>query len=297
MQKILVPTDFSQCAEKASSVALELACKSHAEIHFLHIASVPTDWTTLVDSSKIYPEVTKMINNCHYKLDDLVSAAESKNISAQKYLVYNQNYQGILQHIEKNQVDLVVMGSQGATGLKEFLLGSNTQKVVRMSQVPVLVIKEDLPDDFQVKNIVFASDFREEVMDQFKVFVDMARVLDAKLLLLFVNTPANFTDTLTTKIRMGNYALHAPGIVEDTYVFNYYNFQEGLEKFCVEKEIDMISMITHGGTSGLHLFNNSLTERIVNHVDIPLLTMHFSSFRENPLPPGRRGKPQTPNSN
>ncbi len=71
--------------------------------------------------------------------------------------------------------------------------------------------------------------------------------------------------------------MHAPGVVDSTYVFNFYNFQEGLEKFCIEKKIDMISMITHGGASGLHLFNNSLTERIVNHVDIPLLTMHSSA--------------------
>jgi hypothetical protein len=206
----------------------------------------------------------------------LVSRAESKHVSARKYLVYNLNYQGILQHIKKHKIDMVVMGSQGASGLKEFLLGSNTQKVVRMSPVPVLVIKENLSEDFQVRKMVFASDFREEVMDQFKIFVEIARVWEAKLLLLFVNTPSNFTDTLTTKIRMGNYAMHAPDVVEDTYVFNFYNFQEGLEKFCAENEIDIISLITHGGSSGLHLFHNSLTERIVNHVDIPVLTMHFS---------------------
>ena len=281
MKKILVPTDFSQCSERASMVALGLAKKTLAEIHFLHIVSVPTDWTTLEESSEMYPDVTKKVRNCQHKLDDLVSRAELENVSARKYLVYNQNYQGILRHIKNNDIDIVAMGSQGASGLKEFLLGSNTQKIVRISPVPVLVIKEDLPDNFQVKKIVFASDFREEVMDQFKVFVEFARDWEAKLVLLFVNTPSNFTDTLTTKIRMGNYAMHAPGVVEDTFVFNYYNFQEGLEKFCTENEIDVISMITHGGTTGLHLFNNSLTERIVNHVDTPLLTMHFSSTGAN----------------
>ncbi len=282
MKKILVPTDFSQCAERASSVALSLARKTQAEVHFLHIASVPTAWTTMVNSSDMYPDITKMVKHCQDKLDQLDSQAESENISARKFLVYNQNYRGILQHIENNNIDLVVMGSQGASGIKEFLIGSNTQKVVRLSPVPVLVIKDNLPEDFQVKNIVFASDFREEVMDQFKFFVEFARVLEAKLLLLFVNTPSNFTDTLTTKIRMGNYAMHAPGVVDDTYVFNYYNFQEGLEKFCAENEIDIISMITHGGSSGVHLFNNSLTESMVNHVDIPLLTIHFSSAGANP---------------
>ena len=138
MKKILVPTDFSQCAERASSVALALARKTQAEVHFLHIASVPTDWTTLVNSSDMYPDVTKMVKHCQVKLNQLDSQADSENISARKFLVYNQNYRGILQHIKNNNIDLVVMGSQGASGIKEF----------------------------QVKNIVFASDFREEVMDQ-----------------------------------------------------------------------------------------------------------------------------------
>lgn len=161
----------------------------------------------------MFPDVTKMVKNCQHKLDDLLSQAESQNVPSQKYLVYNQNYQGIIQHIRKKSIDMVVMGSQGASGLKEFLLGSNTQKVVRMSPAPVLVIKENLPKDFQVKKMVFASDFREEVMDQFKVFVEIARVLEAKLSLLFVNTPSNFTDTLITKIRMGNY-VHLVGLLK-----------------------------------------------------------------------------------
>ena len=135
-----------------------------------------------------------MVKNCQHKLDDLLSQAESQNVPSQKYLVYNLNYREILQHIMNHNIDMVVMRSQGASGLKEFLLGSKAQRVVRMSAAPVLVIKENLSEDFQVKKIVFVSDFREEVMDQFKAFVEIAWVLEAKLLLLFVNTPSNFTE-------------------------------------------------------------------------------------------------------
>jgi hypothetical protein len=141
-----------------------------------------------------------------------------------------------------------------------------------MSPVPVLVIK----DDFKLDHMAFVSDFTDEVMDQFKQYVTFVRSFNAKLSLLFINTPENFTDTLTIKIKMGNYAMHAPGDIQNTYIFNHYNFLGGLKAFCREYQVDALGMITHGSTSGMHLFSKSLTERVVNHIDLPVLTMHFN---------------------
>ena len=273
MNKILVPTDFSACANKAFQVAKWLAQKSPNEIHLLHIESTPQDWAQL----DRYPEVSKRVAAANRNLDQWVDEVSSKDVAGKKFLVYNKNYHAIIEHVKEHDIDIVVMGSRGSSGLKEFVVGSNTQKVVRLSPVPVLVVKEDLPEDYSIQNIAFVSDFHEEVMDQFKKFVDLAHSWQAQLFLLFVNTPTNFTDTLTTKIKMGNYAMHAPGMVENTYVFNDHSFERGLKNFCEEHEIDLVGMITHGGHSPWQLFNNSLTESMVNHLEIPLLTMHFNT--------------------
>jgi nucleotide-binding universal stress UspA family protein len=275
MKKILVPTDFSECASKAAQTAMKISGTTDTEIHYLHIANVPIDWATMNDSEKRYPEVTKEIRHYQLALDKLVDESKHAGNQAHKYLIFNKNYKAILRHIDDHQIDMVIMGSNGATGLKELLMGSNTQKIVRLSPVPVLVVKDDIFDHFKLDRMVFVSDFREEVMDQFKTFVEFVQSLNAKLLLLFVNTPENFTDTLTTKTIMGNYAMHAPGAIENTYVFNSYGFMGGLDAFCQEHQVDAIGMITHGGSTGLHLFNSSLTEKVVNHSKIPVLTMHF----------------------
>jgi len=276
MKKILVPTDFSKCAEKAAVAALKLAQTTESEIHFLHVADIPIDWQNMTDSEKMYPEVTKKIKYYHSILDSLVQDAGKSAIPAHKYLAFNKDYQAILEHITEHEIDMVVMGSRGASGLNEWLVGSNTQKIVRLSPVPVLVIKEDAFDYFKLDRMVFVSDFNEQVMDQFKFYVDFVQQLDAKLSLLFINTPENFADTLTTKIKMGNYAMHAPGTVDNTYIFNHYNFMQGLETFCQEHQVDALGMITHGDSSGMHLFNHSLTEKVVNRIQLPILTMHFS---------------------
>ena len=276
MKRILVPTDFSKCASSAVDMANSIAKSTGAELHFLHIAAVPVDWYNMTDGEKRYPEVTKEINHCQSQLDVMVTETNASGGKAVKFLVFNQNYRGILEHVKENQIDLVVMGSKGATGLKEMLIGSNTQKIVRLSPVPVLVVKESPTGVPKIDNLVFVSDFNEVMMDQFKNFVEYARLLKTKLSLLFINTPENFTDSLTTKIQMGNYAMHAPGIIENTYVFNHFDFLRGLDIFCKENHIGAIGMITHGGGTGMHLFNASLTEKVVNHTKLPVLTMHYS---------------------
>lgn len=274
MKKILVPTDFSKCAENAAKAAMHIAQKTKVALHFIHIANVPVDWSVIDNNEKLYPEVTRNIRHSQSNLDQLVKQAEGLGLNAKKYLLFNKDYRAILEYIDSENIDMVVMGSTGATGLKEILVGSNTQKIVRLSTVPVFVIKEDSGDNLKLNNIVFVSDFKEEVMDQFKAFVEFVRIFDAKLSLLFVNTPENFTDTQTSTIKMGNYASYAPSVIENTFVYNSYGFIEGLLAFCKENQVDAIGMITHGGTSGLHLFSNSLTERVANHSEIPVLTMH-----------------------
>jgi len=275
MKKILVPTDFSACAQAALSSAVSLASVQDCEIHLLHITSVPADWLSLDAKAGLYADIDKKVKQANAQLEKLESDVEQKGVSASKHLLYNSGYQGILSHITDHNIDLVVMGSKGVSGLKEFVLGSNTQKIVRMSNVPVLVIK-DQPASFPPQRIAFVSDFEEEVMDQFKLYVEWAHLWNAELFLLFVNTPSNFTDTLTTKIKMGNYALHAPGVVHNTYVFNDFNFEDGVRKFCQEHDIQMVGMITHGGDAKWQLFHNSLTEHMVNHLNLPILTLHFS---------------------
>ncbi|MGI9543499.1 MAG: universal stress protein [Cyclobacteriaceae bacterium] len=271
MKKILVPTDFSDCAGYAVKLAIELALTAKGEVEFLHIMAVPPDWVTLDDSKRpTYPEVTKMVKKANHDLDQLVALAEKSGVKAQRFLCYNKNYKAIIDHQAQYKNDFVVMGSHGATGFKELFIGSSTQKVVRLSPVPVLTVKKPVSLS-EIKDIVFASDFEEAVMDPFQTMVNFSRIAEAKLHLLFINTPTNFTDSLTTKTKMGNYAMHAPGMVEATHVFNYNQFERGLDKFCQEMQMDLISMITHGAG----FLSGSITERVVNHTDLPILSLHM----------------------
>ena len=90
------------------------------------------------------------------------------------------------------------MGSSGSSGIEEMLIGSNTEKVVRLSDIPVLVVKKDL-DTFNIKNIVFASDFTKEIKKPFLKMIEFANIFDANLALVMICTPNSFKTILILK--------------------------------------------------------------------------------------------------
>ena len=93
------------------------------------------------------------------------------------------------------------MGSHGASGFKEMFIGSNTEKVVRTAEVPVLVIKNE-HDNFKIDNFVFASDFKNDNKETYRQATELAKAFGAKIHLLFVNTASNFVTTATAKARI-----------------------------------------------------------------------------------------------
>jgi len=109
-------------------------------------------------------------------------------LNAQVYLVFD-----IDQHIKHHKHDFIVMGSHGTNGFKE-MIGSNTQKAVRNSPVPVLVVKKK-SKKFEIKNIVLASTFQEDVHKPFHKIIEFADLMKAQIHLLNVNMPFHFKET------------------------------------------------------------------------------------------------------
>ena len=165
MKNILVPTDFSACANNASAIGINLAKKSKAEIHFLHIVSTPVEWRKLPkEKEKNFPEILKHIGYAKAELSKWVKKAEKQGLKAKQFMVFNADNDEILKHLKHHKHDFIVMGSHGSKGIKELLIGSNAQKIIRFSPVPVLVVK-DKQKRFEVKNIVYASVFRRRLGD------------------------------------------------------------------------------------------------------------------------------------
>jgi nucleotide-binding universal stress UspA family protein len=142
IQKILVPTDFSENARQATEQALTLARAFGASVTLFHAYQVPTyvfpDGSTFVAGPEVAARIEREV------LDALAAAARAaERQSAVPVLTRSAigaPYEEILRAAE--DFDLVVMGTHGRTGLRHLLLGSVAEKVVRHAHCPVLTVRE-----------------------------------------------------------------------------------------------------------------------------------------------------------
>jgi len=284
MKKILVPTDFSDQAHAALDLAAELARINNSELLLLNVLDVPGGHAFTPGGSSfnvmggpayageldnVY--VVELHNKTKEKLQDIIDSEKFNDIDIRYKLQLGNPYHNISEEITKNNVDLVVMGTRGASGIEEVLIGSNTEKVVRLAKCPVLTVKEKVSAT-SLKNIVFASNFTEEEDNVIAELKKMQKMLDAKLHLVKINTPSNFETQ-----RQINKEINA--FVEkyklENYTINIYNDsveEDGIVYFSEDINADMIALATHGRTGFMHLLSGSIAEDVVNHSKRPVWT-------------------------
>ncbi|WP_310992917.1 universal stress protein [Aequorivita marina] len=270
MKRILVPTDFSEQAENALKVALQIARKHDSEIFVLHSMETPLHLATNSNSGGL-PESLFFIKLAKKRFNELGEKPYLDGIELNKTIGHDEIYEDIEASCKNNDIDLIVMGSNGASGFKEMFVGSNTEKVVRTSETPVLVIKNHHPD-LTINDFVFATDFSEEGRGALDKAQKFAKKVGAKMHLLYVNTPAGFKTSAQAQEIMENF-VHGMGV--ENYTLNIYNdtsVEKGILSFTQFINAQLIGMGTHGRKGISHFFNGSISEDMVNHANMPVVT-------------------------
>jgi nucleotide-binding universal stress UspA family protein len=272
MKRILVPTDFSAHAENALKAAAQIAKKNNCEIFLLHMLEVPSQLNDAISGATGIPEVMLFIKKANEKLHNKREEDYLKGIQITDYVKFEKASEGILLFSKKNKIDLIVMGSHGVSGIEEILIGSNTEKVVRLSDTPVLVIKNDF-ENFKTENFVFASDFSKEIKIPFKKMIAFANIFDAKLNLVMICTPNSFKTTLISEKIMADFLANFEIKNYETHIYNDTNIEKGILNFSNKINADLIGICTHGRTGLAHFFIGSISEDLVNHAVRPILTL------------------------
>jgi len=273
MKSILVPVDFSIQAQYAAKVAATIAKRTNSKIFLLHMLELPSG---IIDPSSFgtsnnTPTALLFLKRAHEKFEEFKKLPFLEGIELEDSVNFHKAYEGILGESKKHQVDLIVMGSQGASGLEEILVGSNTEKVVRNSEIPVLVVKKDI-ENFNIENIVFASNFKIENRSAFQKILNFTLLFNAKLHLLKINTIHNFE---TTKESSDAIRSFIDGFDLGDFTLNIYNdisVESGVLNFSKLIEADVIVLNTNGRRGLAHLFNGSIGEDLANHAKLPVVT-------------------------
>jgi nucleotide-binding universal stress UspA family protein len=143
---ILVPHDFSSCANHAAALARDVARAHGARLILVHVTDLPLGLdpdALIVPTEGAAPVRARevAVGGAQVKLDDLAERLRKDGVEVETALVVGDVVDEILGAARREKVDLIVMGTQGRTGLSHFVIGSVTEKVVRQAPAPVLTLR------------------------------------------------------------------------------------------------------------------------------------------------------------
>ena len=285
MKRILVPTDFSAAAQAATDVAASIARREDSQLILLHIVELPssqsfnTEGEVLgIDNWEENIFSMKLIGLGRKKLETLRRQLKEKGVNTRYEIRLGNPFHGVRELITNEQVDLIVMGTAGHSRLEEMVIGSNTEKVVRLAECPVLTVHPH-PHTRDFKNIVYATNLNAEEESFARVVMNTREMYNGTIHLVRINTPLNFESDVKIKHDMEAFAKRISLHNYTINTFNHYKEEEGIVHFANSINADLIALSTHGRTGFAHVLAGSIAEDLVNHSPIPVLT--FVTKRRN----------------
>ena len=261
-RKILVPTDFSVCSQHAAELAIGLARKCGSEVHFFHRETDPD----------LHMPVT-MANRVADNLKDFIATIDHHGVIVSHSQASGNLVDLILEITSEKKSDLIVMGTHGLQGFSKLFIGSNTQKIVRLSPVPVLAVKNKI-EEIRFSNVVFTSNFIGNSRNAYMKFLSFAALFNAKVHLLHVNTLSFLAEPATmVKASMEEFKQLAPEGKCEIHTIVSYNVEEGIEQFIKKTGADLVCVATEGRSGFSRLLRGSIAEEVVNYLDLPVLTV------------------------
>lgn len=274
MENIIIPVDFSKYAEYAVKTACHLAKKRNSTLILVHMLELPNGYST--NNTEYGKTTVFMLKYAELKMKKFLELSCLKGMKIKVIIKHFTLFPEIGELAKENNASLIVMGSHGVSEHDELFIGSNTEKVVRTSTIPVLVVKEELSIvDFSKS--VFLSDFKPESIEAYKKAKTFFNLIDCEPTLLFINTPSNgFVSTEDMNKRLENFLMEADGNLNNMKLFeNYddYNVVKGVSYYTKQNNTSLISIATHGKTSFQNFFDHSISLEISNESSIPVLTI------------------------
>jgi len=275
MQKILVPTDFSDNALKAVAHACEIAKKSNAVIHLLHVEPTLSMATMQADPSgkKVVADKTDHLNLSLETIADVYP-----DVKILSFVVGGNVIPSILAYAEKENPDLIVMGTKGASGLKKIFAGSVTAGIIGKTNFPVLTV----PASYELAKpeaIVFATNQFEKGEALLKKFVNLARLFSVPVhVIIFKDIDANGDADFIYNEEQLNYYLR---FLKETFsgtafrgqIIEGSDFESAIDAYCTDNAAGMIGMVTYPKTFLEKFFFKSFTKNMAFHSTIPILAI------------------------
>lgn len=273
IKRILVPTDFSDAAKNALHYATHLANLTQAEVKVLHVYNIPVV-DPYMPGDTMEALLGEIKKEAEHKLATLLAEQVYAPISGECKLGFIAD--DVCQEASDMHADLIVMGTTGASGVKEVLFGSNASAVITQSPVKVLAVPAVYTSHLAPKSICYAADFTENEEMMFKTIASLSDAWSTKVDVLHVESDepvftaepaAKIFNQIVSEIGAKNFHFHEIQSNEIT---------KAVEDFVASSGADLLVMARHKRNLFERIFHRSKTKEMAHHAKIPLLTLKKS---------------------
>lgn len=275
MKKILLPTDFSENAYNAAKYAVQLFKKEECLFYLLNTYTPVLYDNEYLVYSGTQPTLSEIYQNKSMQGLERVLRRIKRNYKYEKHHFekissFNLLNDEIKEQVIEKEIDLVVMGTKGATGAEEILFGTHTVHAIKKARCPLLAIPA-LYEFKPPKNILFPTDYEVEIPLLLKILKEIAEDNSSSIHILHVYFGVNLSSSQTSIKKALARAFkdighHFYSVTDKGVPRAIYDFQE-------ENEIDMLAMINNKHS----FFENLLFTPVVNeigfNVKIPFLVI------------------------
>lgn len=271
IKHILTPVDFSQCSIDALHVAGQLAQLASAKITILHVYSVPipaSDIAFATDNSHYKTLESEAVE----KLEDLKEEIPTlANVEVSYQLDCSYPVHAISSKAEELEVDLIVMGTMGAKGINEVIIGSNAADTVLQAPCPVLCTSLGITE-LHPRKIALATDYKTIDGQSLQLVKQLAGLFSSEIELLHIQASPKTIDVKKSAVALDLHHLFED--VNHSYHFiNDQNITRGIERFITDHEVDLLVTIHRDHSFLERMFGSSVTKKMAMHLPVPLLAI------------------------
>ncbi|ELY56726.1 stress response protein/ ferredoxin I 3 [Natronococcus amylolyticus DSM 10524] len=253
--EILVPTDGSEVAERAGAVAVRMAEHFGSDLTVVSVREPGSE------------------ERAKQAVTDIEGIATEAGLTARTEIIDDEEsaiHRAIIDYAEERGVDVVVMGTQGRTGLGRFLLGSVAEQTLRESPIPVMTVHKDTVIDFEVNNVLVPTDGSEGAEAATEHAIDLVAEVGGTLHALHVTSEERKEES--SPIDDVRDRSEAAG-VEVVTATQSGRPHEAIAGYVAEAGIDVVVMGTHGHTGFRRYLLGSVTERTVRFSPVPVVSV------------------------
>lgn len=258
---------------QALDAAVRFAQKVKGQIFLYHRSNLPPNWDEATEEQKSFNTLArKRDKEMKAQFESIISNYGNTGLNINPIHSPGDLFENTEELVEQYEIDLIVMGSEGATGIKEWYTGSNAEKISETVDVPVLIIKNKI-DEFPLKQIVFASEFEEAAKQAFLELIELVRDFDTTIHLLYICSIKEFVVSQEILDNMHEFKDLCPDLPCNIHTRAGHSVESGIQFFMKNTGADLLCLVHRPKGSFEKLWTGSNSSKLINHLECPVLSI------------------------